>query len=206
MGIWGLWGLVPSHCWSFIEKAFIHKSVCLCWCWWGQGDQKGSRLKGWDPDSLGEKLRPSQISLFLFHLQGNGSVHSWDIPMRGTPLCQKNTSHSPAEVYIKTPLLLGSQRAPETIDSQPQRSRGLSPNWRSCSLSLVWSLSTAPSHWGFTALSLARSWSRLSCRHRASVSGRERVGWGVPPAWSVSFPGQCFFKLLFLVGRHGWTP
>lgn len=105
----------------------------------------------------------------------------WDGDHSSLP---KITAHSSVGFNIKTLYCWAS----ESRGWQPQSSRGLRPSWRSCSLCPVWSLSTAPSQLGLTALSLAKSWSRLPCRHQDFSSQEERAGIRVAPGWFVSFP------------------
>lgn len=108
--------------------------------------------------------------------------------MRGTHLCQKS---QPTVLLSSTYRQLGPQRAPETRGSQ-SKIQGVE--------SKLAELLLVPGVDGLTALSLAESQSRLSCRHQASDL-RKGEGWmrGVP-GWSVSFPGQCFLKALILSG------
>lgn len=102
-----------------------------------EGPQKGLRLKAWGPFSLRELLRVCQISLLSLSLQGNGPAQNQDVPKGDTRICQKATDHSSVEFYIKIAFLLEPPRAPETSGLWLQRSRGLSPNWWSCSLYLA---------------------------------------------------------------------
>ena len=110
MSTLGLWGQVPDHCWLLIEIAFLPQNWLPVFVWEGCGSKgpKGPKLKGWYPVSLGEVIRPCQISLLSFRLQANGLAQNQGVYM--THFCQKASPHSFVDFYIKTVLLLGPRR------------------------------------------------------------------------------------------------